>query len=210
VSVRVLLVDDFELIRAGLRMALETMPGLEIVGEAADGAAGAAEAERLRPDVVLMDVRMPELDGIGATRRIAALDGPPVRVLLLSTFDLEEYLVEGVRAGISGITLKDTPPDELAEAIHALARGDALVDPETTVRLIAAVTRTQAAPVTPPALDGLTDRERVVLAQIARGRSDAEIDGADAGTEVAEVLAKLGARDRIQAVLLAHEARVAG
>ena len=209
-SVRVLLVDDFELVRAGLRMALETMPGLEIVGEAADGAAGAAEAERLRPDVVLMDVRMPELDGIGATRRIAALDGPLVRVLLLSTFDLEEYLVEGVRAGISGITLKDTPPDELAEGIHALARGDALVDPETTVRLIAAVTRTQAAPVTAPALDGLTERERAVLAQIARGRSDAEIDGADAGTEVAGVLSKLGARDRIQAVLLAHEARVAG
>ena len=209
-SVRVLLVDDFELVRAGLRMALETMPGLEIVGEAADGAAGAAEAERLRPDVVLMDVRMPELDGIGATRRIAALDGPPVRVLLLSTFDLEEYLVEGVRAGISGITLKDTPPDELAEGIRALARGDALVDPETTVRLIAALTRTQAAPVAPPELDGLTERERAVLAQVARGRSDAEIDGADAGAEVAAVLAKLGARDRIQAVLLAHEARAVG
>ena len=208
-SVRVLLVDDVELVRAGLRMALETVPDLEIVGEAADGAAGVAEAERLRPDVVLMDVRMPELDGIGATRRIAALDGPPVRVLLLSTFDLEEYMVEGVRAGISGIALKDTPPDELAEGIHALARGDALVDPETTVRLIAALTRTLAAPVTPPALEGLSERERAVLAQIARGRSDAEI-GADAAAEVAAVLAKLGARDRIQAVLLAHEARVVG
>jgi DNA-binding NarL/FixJ family response regulator len=209
VSVRVLIVDDFELVRAGLRMALETMPGLEIVGEAADGAAAVAEAERLRPDVVLMDVRMPQLDGIAATRRIAALDWPPMRVLLLSTFDLEEYLLEGVRAGIGGITFKDTPPDELAEGIHALARGDALVDPETTVRLLASVARTRAAPVTPPALDGLTERERAVLAQIARGCADAEI-GPGAAAEVAAVLAKLGARDRIQAVLLAHEARVIG
>ena len=140
-SVRVLLVDDFQLVREGLRMALETVDGVEIVGEAGDGAQGVAEAERLRPDVVLMDVRMPELDGIEATRRIAALDGPPIRVLLLSTFDLEEYLYEGVRAGVGGITLKDTPPDELAAGIEALARGDALVDPETTVRLIASVTR---------------------------------------------------------------------
>ena len=140
-SVRVLLVDDFQLVREGLRMALETVDGVEIVGEAGDGAQGVAEAERLRPDVVLMDVRMPELDGIEATRRIVALDGPPIRVLLLSTFDLEEYLYEAVRAGVGGITLKDTPPDELAAGIEALARGDALVDPETTVRLIASVTR---------------------------------------------------------------------
>jgi DNA-binding NarL/FixJ family response regulator len=202
VSLRVLLVDDFELVRAGLRMALETVDGIEVVGEAEDGEAGVAEAERLRPDVVLMDVRMPVLDGIAATRRIAALDGPPVRVLLLSTFDLEEYLVEGVRAGISGITLKDTPPDELADGIAALARGDALVDPETTVRLIGSLARSLPPTAPPP---GLTERERWLLAEVARGRTDAEIGAPE---EVAALLARLGVRDRIQAVLLAHEARV--
>ena len=208
VSVRVLLVDDFQLVREGLRMALETVDGVEIVGEAGDGAQGVAEAERLRPDVVLMDVRMPELDGIEATRRIAALDGPPIRVLLLSTFDLEEYLYEGVRAGVGGITLKDTPPDELAAGIEALARGDALVDPETTVRLIASVTRSFP-PVEPSdGLAALDAEERELLAAIARGGSDAEI-GASAD-EVAALLAKLGVRERIRAVMLAHEARMTG
>jgi len=207
-SVRVLLVDDFELVREGLRMALETVDGVEIVGEAGDGAQGVAEAERLRPDVVLMDVRMPELDGIEATRRIVALDGPPVRVLLLSTFDLEEYLYEAVRAGVGGITLKDTPPDELAAGIEALARGDALVDPETTVRLIASVTRSFP-PVEPTdGLAALGAEERALLAAIARGESDADI-GASAA-EVAGLLAKLGARERIRAVMLAHEARMTG
>jgi DNA-binding NarL/FixJ family response regulator len=205
-SVRVLLVDDFQLVRDGLRMALETVDGVEIVGEAGDGAQGVAEAERLRPDVVLMDVRMPELDGIEATRRIVALDWPPIRVLLLSTFDLEEYLYEAVRAGVDGITLKDTPPDELAAGIEALARGDALVDPETTVRLIASVTRSFP-PVEPSdGLAALGTEERKLLAAIARGGSDAEI-GASAD-EVAALLAKLGVRERIQAVMLAHEARV--
>ena len=207
-SVRVLLVDDFQLVREGLRMALETVDGVEIVGEAGDGAQGVAEAERLRPDVVLMDVRMPEVDGIEATRRIVALDGPPIRVLLLSTFDLEEYLYEAVRAGVGGITLKDTPPDELAAGIEALARGDALVDPETTVRLIRGVTRVRTAGGSPARVDGLDAGEREVLAQVGRGRPDAEIDGG--GDAVAGVLAKLGLRDRIHAVLLAHEARVVG
>jgi DNA-binding NarL/FixJ family response regulator len=207
-SVRILLVDDFQLVRDGLRMALETVAGVEIVGEAADGAQGVAEAERLRPDVVLMDVRMPELDGIEATRRIVALDGPPVRVLLLSTFDLEEYLYEAVRAGVGGITLKDTPPDELAAGIEALARGDALVDPETTVRLIASVTRSFP-PVEPSdGLAALGAEERELLAAIARGGSNAEI-GASAD-EVAALLTKLGVRERIRAVMLAHEARMTG
>jgi DNA-binding NarL/FixJ family response regulator len=201
VNPRVLLVDDFELVRSGLRMALETVDGIEVVGEAGDGEAAVAAAERLRPDVVLMDVRMPVLDGIGATRRIAALDGPPVRVLLLSTFDLEEYLVEGIRAGISGMTLKDTPPDELAAGITALARGEGLVDAGTTVRLIASLARTLP-PTVPPEL---TDRERELLADVARGRTDAEIGAPE---EVAALLARLGVRDRIQAVLLAHEARL--
>ena len=207
-SVRVLIVDDFELVRDGIRMGLEMEPGVEIVGEAGDGAQGVAEAERLRPDVVLMDVRMPELDGIEATRRIVALDGPPVHVLLLSTFDLEEYLYEAVRAGVGGITLKDTPPDELAAGIEALARGDALVDAETTVRLIASVTRSFP-PVEPTdRLAALSEGERGLLAAIARGESDADI-GASAD-EVAALLAKLGVRERIRAVMLAHEARMTG
>jgi DNA-binding NarL/FixJ family response regulator len=208
VTVRVLLVDDFELVRTGLRMALETVDGVEIVGEAGDGLTAVAEAERLRPDVVLMDVRMPDLDGIGATKRIVALDGTPIRVLLLSTFDLEEYLLEGIRAGVSGITLKDTPPEELADGIRALARGDGLVDPETTVRLIASVARTFPAVDPPAGLESLSPRERELLEALARGGSDAEIGATDG--EVAAVLAKLGVRDRLQAVLLAHEARVLG
>jgi DNA-binding NarL/FixJ family response regulator len=138
---------------------------------------------------------MPEVDGIEATRRIAALDGPPIRVLLLSTFDLEEYLYEGVRAGVAGITLKDTPPDELAAGIEALARGDALVDPETTVRLIASVTRSFPAVAPPDGLAALSAEERELLAAIAGGGSNAEI-GASAD-EVAALLAKLGVRERI-------------
>ena len=205
-SVRVLIVDDFELVREGIRMGLEMEPAVEIVGEAGDGETAVAEAERLRPDVVLMDVRMPEMDGIEATRRIVALDGP--RVLLLSTFDLEEYLLEALHAGVSGITLKDTAPDELATGILAVARGDALVDPETTVRLIAVVTRVRPASEPPAVIAQLSAREREVLELVARGRSDAEIGAGDG--EVAGVLAKLGVRDRIHAVLLAHEARVLG
>jgi DNA-binding NarL/FixJ family response regulator len=155
-----------------------------------------------------MDVRMPELDGIEATRRIVALDGPPVHVLLLSTFDLEEYLYESVRAGVGGITLKDTPPDELAAGIAALARGDALVDAETTVRLIASVTRSFPAIKPSDGLAALGAEERELLAAIARGESDADI-GASAD-EVAALLAKLGVRERIAAVMLAHEARMTG
>jgi DNA-binding NarL/FixJ family response regulator len=129
VSVRVLLVDDSELVREGLRMALDAAPEVDVVGEASDGLTGVADAERLRPDVVLMDVRMPQLDGIEATRRIVALDGPPVRVLLLTTFDLDDYLFAALDAGVSGFTVKDTPPDELVEAILAVARGEKIADP---------------------------------------------------------------------------------
>jgi DNA-binding NarL/FixJ family response regulator len=129
VTVRVLIVDDSELVRDGFRMVLEADPGIEVVGEAADGLAGVADAERLRPDVVLMDVRMPQLDGIEATRRIAALEGAPVRVLMLTTFDQYEYLSVALKAGVTGFILKDTPPDELVAAIEAVARGDRLVPP---------------------------------------------------------------------------------
>ena len=128
-TVRVLIVDDSELVREGFRMVLDFDPGVEIVGEAADGLTAVADAERLRPDVVLMDVRMPQLDGIEATRRIAALDGDPVRVLMLTTFDQYEYLSVAVKAGVTGFILKDTPPDELVAAIAAVARGESLLPP---------------------------------------------------------------------------------
>jgi DNA-binding NarL/FixJ family response regulator len=199
VSIRVLIVDDNELVRDGLRMVLEPTPGIEVVGEAGDGVTGVAEATRLRPDVVLMDVRMPDLDGIEATRRIVALEGSPVRVLMLTTFDLAEYLLEALDAGVSGFTLKDTPPDDLIAGVLAVARNDALVEPETTVRLIGRATRPR--PVAP--LDGLSAAERDLLDLVAAGLSDAEI-GPDAGERVADLLAKLGVRDRVHAVLAAH------
>src|SRR3954470_22509015 len=170
-SVRVLLVDDAAFVREGFRMVLEPEPGIEVVGEAADGITGVAEAARLRPDVVLMDVRMPVLDGIEATRRIVALDGPPVRVLMLTTFDLDDYLLEALHAGVSGFALKDTPPDDLLAGISAVARDDALVEPETTVRLIERATRHRPG----PALDVLSAAERELLDLVAAGLSDAEI-----------------------------------
>jgi DNA-binding NarL/FixJ family response regulator len=203
VTVRVLVVDDTEYVRDGMRMALDPAPEIEVVGEAGDGAAGVAEAERLRPDVVLMDVRMPVLDGIEATRALVALDGPPVRVLMLTTFDLDEYLFEALDAGVSGFTLKDTPPDELIAGIVAVARDDALVDAENTVRLIARHAHSRPAA---PAPD-LDAGERELLAQIAAGRSNAEIGAGD--DAVAALLARLGVRDRIHAVLLAHRGRLA-
>jgi DNA-binding NarL/FixJ family response regulator len=204
VSVRVMIVDDTELVRDGLRMALEG-PGIEIVGEAGDGAAGVAEAARLRPDVVLMDVRMPELDGIEATRRIVALGEPPVRVLMLTTFDLSEYLLEALDAGVSGFTLKDTPPDELLAAVFAVAHDDALVAASLTLPLMERGARNH-----PPAdLAGLTPTEREILDLIAAGRTNAEIaeDLGASGEAVAAVIAKLGVRDRVHAALAAIRGR---
>jgi DNA-binding NarL/FixJ family response regulator len=211
-TVRLVLVDDTELVREGLRMVLEAEPGLEVVGEAGDGATGIAEVRRLRPDVVLTDVRMPDVDGIEATRAIVALDGPPVRVLMLTTFDLGEYMLEAVRAGASGFALKDTPPDELIDGVFAIAHGDALIAADETVRVIEHVTRSLPTAPPPPGLDELSPHEREVLELVARGRSDAEI-AAELGVEdvapaVASVLEKLGVRDRVHAVLLAHEARL--
>jgi DNA-binding NarL/FixJ family response regulator len=212
VTVRVLIVDDVELVRDGLRMVLDAAEAIEVVGEAADGLAAVAQAERLRPDVVLMDVRMPGLDGIEATRRMVALDGAPVRVVMLTTFDLEEYLLEAVGAGVSGFTLKDTPADELIDGIHAIAHGAGLIAPEHTTELIARIMRTLP-PAEPPA--ALTELDRDVLAAVARGLSNTEIAselgrGEDAvERHVEDVLAKLGARDRVQAVVRAYECRVA-
>jgi len=199
VAIRVLLADDQPLVRAGFRALLERADDIEVVAEAATGRQAVAETRTHRPDVVLMDVRMPDLDGIEATRRIVALDGAPVRVLMLTTFDLAEYLLEALDAGVSGFTLKDTPPDDLVAGVLAVARNDALVEPETTVRLIGRAARHRpAAP-----LDALSAPERELLDLVAAGRSDAEI-GPDAGERVSALLAKLGVRDRVHAVLAAR------
>ncbi|MGZ8647356.1 MAG: response regulator transcription factor [Solirubrobacteraceae bacterium] len=208
-SIRVLLVDDFELVHDGLRMVLDPAPDIEVVGEVGDGLAGVSEAERLRPVVVLTDVRMPGLDGLDATRRMVDLDGPPIRVVMLTTFDLEEYLLEAVRAGVSGFTLKDAPADELLDGIRALAEGTGLIAPDRTTQLIEQMTRSR--PPSPPP-DGLTDTDRELLGLLARGYSNASIArelGGAVADDVAALLTKLSVRDRLQAVVRANECRLA-
>jgi DNA-binding NarL/FixJ family response regulator len=211
--IRVLLVDDQHLVRAGFRALLDDAGDIEVVGEAGDGAAAVELARSARPDVVLMDIRMPVLDGLEATRRIVADQLlAEVRVLVLTTFDLDEYVYEALRAGASGFLLKDTPPADLLAAIRVVAAGDALLAPGVTRRLIAEFARRpEPTTVTPAALAGLTDREREVLVLVARGLTNAEIAGrlvvstATAKTHVSRVLAKLQARDRAQLVMLAYE-----
>ena len=214
--IRVLLVDDQELVRAGFRLLLEQPDDIEVVGEATDGVAALEAATRLRPDVVLMDVRMPRLDGIAATERILATS-PGVRVIVLTTFDADEYVYGALRAGASGFLLKSAPPETLVHAIRTTAAGDALLDPAVTRRVIercAAVTDAEPAP--PRELDRLTEREREVLGQVARGLSNAEIarelfvSEATVKTHVARLLAKLGLRDRVQAVVFAYEHGLTG
>jgi DNA-binding NarL/FixJ family response regulator len=212
--IRVLLVDDQSLLRVGFRMILEAEPDIEVVGEAADGAAGVSMTSALHPDVVLMDVRMPGTDGIAATRLITTASPAP-KVLILTTFDLDEYVFAGLRAGASGFLLKDAPPAELLTAIRTVAGGDAVLAPTATRRLI-----DQFAPLLPgpgqqhdrdAVLSKLTDREQAVFAQLAAGRSNREIATdlhLSEGTvkiHVGRILAKLGLRDRIQAVVLAYE-----
>ena len=211
--IRVVVADDQTLVRAGFRVLVESAPDLEVVGEAGDGVEAVELARRELPDVVLMDIRMPRMDGLEATRRIVALDrAEGVRVLVLTTFDLDEYVYEALRAGASGFLLKDTPPADLLAAIRVVAAGDALLAPSVTRRLIAEFARRpEPSAVTPADLAALTDREREVLALVARGLSNAEIaellvvSGATAKTHVSRVLAKLGARDRAQLVMLAYE-----
>jgi DNA-binding NarL/FixJ family response regulator len=212
-TIRVVVADDQVLVRAGFRLLVESAADLEVVGEAADGTEALELARRERPDVVLMDIRMPMMDGLEATRHITAdetLAG--VRVLMLTTFDLDEYVYQALRVGASGFLLKDTPPAELLAAIRVVAAGDALLAPGITRRLIAEFVRrpdpTRAAPA---ALDALTEREREVLGLIAHGLSNAElaerlvVSAATSKTYVSRLLAKLGARDRAQLVAIAYE-----
>src|SRR3954452_20409089 len=214
---RVLIADDQALVRAGFRMILDAEDDLDVIGEASDGAEAVRMARELRPDVVLMDIRMPELDGIEATRRVAELGtDPPVRVLMLTTFDLNEYVYEALRAGASGFLLKDVPPEQLAAGIRIVAQGEALLAPSITKRLIQEFARAPpATPEPPKGLDELTARELEVFKLVARGLSNAEVaqelivSETTVKTHVARVLMKLDLRDRVQAVVLAYESGVA-
>ncbi len=208
-SIRVLVADDQSMVRAGFRMLLSGEPDIEVVGEARNGAEAVRQAARLSPTVVLMDIRMPELDGLEATRRILAVEDA-ARVLILTTFDLDEYVYEALRAGASGFVLKDDPPEQLLAAIRVVARGEALLSPAVTKRVIEKFTRI-APPEPPKALDQLTERELDVFRLIARGLSNAEIgqelyiSDTTVKTHITHILQKLGLRDRVQAVVLAHE-----
>jgi len=209
-TIRVLIADDQALMRGGFRMILEAEPDLEVVGEAIDGADAVRGFGRSHPDVVVMDVRMPSMDGIEATRRITELDDS-ARVLMLTTFDLDEYVYDALRAGASGFLLKDRPPEELVKAVRVVAAGDALLAPTVTRRLIEEFAHRPATPTMPQGLDELTEREREVLVLMARGLSNAEIAGelfvaeTTVKTHVGRVLHKLHLRDRAQAVVLAYE-----
>jgi DNA-binding NarL/FixJ family response regulator len=211
-TIRLLIVDDQELIRTGLRLILETQEDFEVVGEAADGREALSRAEELRPDVVLLDIRMPRMDGVETTARLTA-DGrtPPPRVLILTTFDLDEYVFGALRAGAAGFLLKDASRARLIEAIRVLHAGDALLSPSITRRLVEAFAGRFHPPTPPGLLNALTPREREVLVLVARGLSNTEIAGRLVVTEatvkshLGAVLTKLGLRDRVQAVVLAYE-----
>jgi DNA-binding NarL/FixJ family response regulator len=212
-SIGVLIADDQALFRSGFRMVLEAEDDIEVVGEAANGRQAVHGVRRLKPNVVLMDIRMPELDGIAATREIVGGEaGHPARVLILTTFDLDEYVYDALGAGASGFLLKDAQPEELIAGIRVVAEGEALLAPAVTRRLIEDFSRARPARTkTPAGLDELTPREREVLGLLARGLSNAEIAESlvvgetTVKTHVARVLTKLGLRDRVQAVVLAYE-----
>ena len=208
-TIRVLVVDDQSMVRAGLRMLLATEPDIEVVAEAGDGREAVAQAARFHPDVVLMDIRMPVLDGLEATRRILAADDS-ARVLVLTTFNLDEYVFEALRAGASGFVLKDDPPEQLIAAVRTIAGGEALLSPSVTRRVISQFTRLhRQAP--PKTVETLTTRELEVLRLITQGLSNAEIgqqlfiSDATVKTHVTRVLQKLGLRDRAQAIVLAYQ-----
>ncbi|HEY7453067.1 MAG TPA: response regulator transcription factor [Thermoleophilaceae bacterium] len=214
-SVEVLLVDDQELVRTGLRSILDRHDDIEVVGEADDGERAVEASARLRPDLVVMDIRMPGMDGLEATRRLVSQAGHAPRVLVLTTFDLDEYVYEALRAGASGFMLKGAPADQLVHAVRVVADGEALISPSVTRRLLdefAGRPRVDAAP--PAALEELTARERDVLDLMAKGLSNPEIaeelvvTPATVKTHVAHILMKLGVRDRVQAVILLYESGV--
>jgi DNA-binding NarL/FixJ family response regulator len=209
-SIRVLVADDQSMVRAGFRMLLSGEPDIEVVAEAGNGLEAVDKAARFRPTVILMDIRMPELDGLEATRRILAVDDT-ARILVLTTFDLDEYVYEALRVGASGFVLKDDPPEQLLTAIRVVAGGEALLSPAITKRVIKQFTRIpQSAP--PSGLDDLTERELDVFRLIARGHSNAEIgrelyiSETTVKTHITHILQKLNLRDRVQAVVLAYEA----
>jgi DNA-binding NarL/FixJ family response regulator len=214
-AVRVLVVDDQALVRAGFRMILEAEPDLVVAGEAATGDEAVAQAAACAPDVVLMDVRMPGVDGIEATRRLLC-DGnhARVRVIMLTTFDMDEYVYDALRAGASGFVLKDVPPEQLVDGIRAVHTGSSLLSPAITRRMIEARFGRPAPGPPPPAVDALTPREREILGLLGRGLSNAEIaellvvSETTVKTHVGRVLMKLGLRDRVQAVIFAYESGV--
>ena len=208
-SISVIVADDQSMVRAGFRMLLTGEEDIEVVAEGRNGLEAVEKAARFQPTVVLMDIRMPELDGLEATRRILAAD-PAARILILTTFDLDEYVYEGLRAGASGFVLKDDPPEQLLAAIRTVAAGDALLSPTVTKRVIKQFART-ARPQPPKELDELSAREREVFSLIARGLSNAEIGNelyisdTTVKTHITHILQKLGLRDRVQAVVLAYQ-----
>ena len=210
-SIGVLLADDQAMVRAGFRMILETDPDMAVVGEASNGEQAVDSTRRLRPDVVLMDIQMPDLDGLQATRRITSDEALSSRVVILTTFERDEYVFESLQAGASGFLLKNAPPEELLHAVRVVAAGDALLAPSVTRRIIEQFARRPVRPERGPELEALTQREREVLTLLARGKSNAELAAAlfvregTIKTHVSSLLAKLGLRDRVQAVVLAYE-----
>ncbi len=214
-AIRVLIADDQALVRTGFRLILEAEDHIEVVGEAPDGEHAVALARRVAPDVCLMDIRMPVMDGITATRRIAELPDPP-RVVMLTTFELDEYVLDALRAGASGFLLKDVSAAELGSAVRIVAGGDALLAPRVTKRLIERFERLPGAASPPPGWAELTEREREVFGLVAEGRSNGEIAGElflsepTVKTHVGRLLRKLGARDRVQLVVLAYRCGLVG
>jgi DNA-binding NarL/FixJ family response regulator len=209
-TIRVLIADDQSIVRAGLATILDGQPDIEVVGQAADGREAVARARELRPDVCLLDIRMPNLDGIEATRLLAGPDvADPIAVVVITTFDTDEYVHGALKAGARGFLLKGADPDQLVQAIHAAVKGDALIDPGVTARLLAGFARRAAAPVQP--LEPLTDREEAVLLTVARGRTNAEIGQelhismSTVKFHLAGLMTKLGARNRVELAIWAYE-----